>query len=102
MLNKTEYDKVSKQYFKTLDQYVPVVDRVHGGSHPEFHNVRELYNDIVDLSKGPEAQKAGLYDVFDNLRKITSDYTVPDDVCESYEAVYKMLEELDLACRNSY
>ncbi len=41
MLNKTEYDKVSKQYFKTLDQYVPVVDRVHGGSHPEFHKVRE-------------------------------------------------------------
>ena len=102
MSNKTKYDKVSKQHFKTLDQYVPVVDRVHGGSHPEFHKVRELYTDIVNLSKDAAAQKTGLFDVFDELRKVTDDYTVPDDVCESYEAVYKMLEELDLACRNSY
>ncbi len=102
MSDKTEYDQIRKQYFKTLDQYVPVVARVHGGSHPEFHKVRELYERIVSISKDPDTQKAGIKDIFDELRKVTSDYTVPGDVCESYEAVYKMLEELDLSCRNSY
>lgn len=102
MSEKVEFDKISKQYFKTLDQYVPVVARVHGGSHPEFHKVRELYDKIVSLSKDPDLQKTGTKDVFDELREVTNDYTVPDDVCESYEAVYKMLEELDLSCRNSY
>ena len=31
------------------------------------------------------------------LREITDNYTVPGDVCESYEAVYNMLAELDKA-----
>jgi len=31
------------------------------------------------------------------LRETTNNYTVPDDVCESYEAVYNMLSELDKA-----
>ena len=39
-----------------------------------------------------------LIDEFNDLRKITHDYEIPSDVCESYEAVYNMLEKLD----NSY
>jgi iron-sulfur cluster repair protein YtfE (RIC family) len=31
------------------------------------------------------------------LREITDNYTVPDGVCESYEAVYNMLAEIDEA-----
>ncbi len=34
---------------------------------------------------------------FSRLREITGNYTVPGDVCESYEAVYKMLAEIDAA-----
>ena len=34
---------------------------------------------------------------FVKLREITDNYTVPGDVCESYEAVYNMLAELDKA-----
>ncbi len=34
---------------------------------------------------------------FTRLRAVTDNYTVPSDVCESYEAVYKMLLELDQA-----
>ncbi|MGI6499248.1 MAG: hypothetical protein ACOX0U_10745 [Oscillospiraceae bacterium] len=43
-------------------------------------------------SKRPE-----LNEEFARLREVTNDYTVPDDVCESYEAVYNMLAELDKA-----
>ena len=38
-----------------------------------------------------------LNEEFAQLREITNNYTVPEDVCESYEAVYKMLAELDQA-----
>ena len=38
-----------------------------------------------------------LHEEFVMLREITGDYTVPSDVCESYEAVYSMLFELDKA-----
>jgi regulator of cell morphogenesis and NO signaling len=34
---------------------------------------------------------------FARLREITDDYTVPGDVCETYEAVYGMLADLDKA-----
>ena len=34
---------------------------------------------------------------FARLREITGGYTVPGDVCETYEAVYNMLAELDRA-----
>ena len=43
-----------------------------------------------------EKQKA-LKEEFVKLREITDNYTVPGDVCESYEAVYNMLAELDKA-----
>ena len=32
---------------------------------------------------------------FEKLREVTDHYTVPGDVCETYEAVYKTLEEAD-------
>lgn len=37
---------------------------------------------------------------FKQLREITDNYTVPGDVCESYEAVYNMLSELDDAYKS--
>ena len=41
--------------------------------------------------------KTDLTEEFARLRVITDHYTVPSDVCESYEAVYRMLAELDEA-----
>ena len=34
---------------------------------------------------------------FKSLREVTNNYAIPSDVCESYEAVYNMLEEVDTA-----
>lgn len=88
---------MSKNHFKTLEQYVPVVARVHGASHPEFHEVRKLFDIINQKTKEAGAGKPELDEEFAKLREITNNYTVPADVCESYEAVYKMLAELDKA-----
>lgn len=74
-----------------LEMVIPIVDRVHGPHHPEFHEVREVYNDLekkLEAHQDPENE-------FIKLRQLTQDYTVPGDVCETYEAVYNMLAELD-------
>lgn len=89
------YIKANERNFKTLEQYVPIVDRVHGASHPEFHDVRRLFDDINNKAKKAGADNLELDIEFKQLREITANYTVPSDVCESYEAVYNMLAELD-------
>ena len=82
---------------KTLELYVPIVARVHGGTHPEFHEVREIYDDIVKKVNEAGKEKAELSEDFAKLRKVTNNYTIPAYVCESYEAVYNILAELDKA-----
>lgn len=76
---------------------MPIVARVHGGTHPEFHKVRETYDIIVKKAKTAGKEKPELNADFIKLREVTSNYTIPADVCESYEAVYNMLAELDKA-----
>lgn len=82
---------------KTLEQYVPIVDRVHGGTHPVFHQVRSLFEAINIKIKEAGSGLPDLKDEFAKLREITDNYSIPEDVCEAYEAVYRMLGELDKA-----
>lgn len=97
MAKQSAFNKAKEKHFKTLEQYVPIVARVHGGSHPEFHEVRNLFDSIIRKTKEAESEKPEIGGEFSRLREITNNYTVPDDVCESYEAVYNMLAELDKA-----
>ena len=94
MSEQLTFSQAKEKNLKTLKQYVPVVARVHGGSHPEFHDVRKVFDTIVEKAN---EEKPQLNEEFAKLREITDDYKVPGDVCESYEAVYKMLAELDNA-----
>lgn len=91
------FNEVKESKFKTLEQYVPVVARVHGGNHPEFHEVRMLFDTINKKTKEAGSERPELKDEFSKLREITDNYAVPGDVCESFEAVYNMLAELDKA-----
>ncbi|NLL66527.1 MAG: iron-sulfur cluster repair di-iron protein, ric [Clostridiaceae bacterium] len=97
MSTKLTFNQVKESHFKTLGQYVPIVARVHGGTHPEFHEVRKLFDAIIKKTKEAGLEKPELNEEFAQLRKITDNYTVPGDVCESYEAVYNMLAESDKA-----
>lgn len=97
MSRQLTFDQVKERHFKTLGQYVPIVARVHGGNHPEFHKVRKLYDEIVRKTKEAGSEKPELNEEFAQLREITDNYTVPGDVCESYAAVYNMLAEADKA-----
>ena len=90
-----KFNQVKDKNIETLELYVPIVARVHGGSHPEFHNVKRLFDEMNVKMKAAGLDKPELDSEFKELRKITNNYTVPADTCESYEAVYNMLSELD-------
>lgn len=87
--------KIIEGHFKTLESYVPIVARVHGASHPEFYEVQELFNIINKKVKELGFEKVDIKEELAKLREVTNYYKVPNDVCESYEAVYKMLAEVD-------
>ena len=93
------FEEAKEKYFQTLEQYVPVVSRVHGDKHPEFHEVRKLLDTIIEKTKEAGTNKPELDAEFAKLRELTGNYTVPGDVCESYEAVYNILAEIDKAYR---
>lgn len=93
----TKFNAVKEENFEKLDQFTPVVDRVHGSNHPEFHEVKDIWFQINDKTEEAGSDKPELDTEFSRLREITSNYEVPGDVCETYEAVYNMLEEVDTA-----
>ena len=99
MKNNSTFNEAKKTTFQTLKQYVPIVARVHGGHHPEFHEVRKLLDTIIEKTKEAGTNKPELDAEFAKLRELTGNYTVPGDVCESYEAVYNILAEIDKAYR---
>jgi iron-sulfur cluster repair protein YtfE (RIC family) len=96
-MSSQTFKEITKNNMKTLGQYVPIVARVHGDNHPEFHEVHKLFDIINSKIKEAGSEKPELNAEFTKLREITDNYTVPDDVCESYEAVYNMLAEVEKA-----
>lgn len=96
MTNLT-FNEAKEKHFERLNQFTPIVDRVHGENHPEFHEVKDLWETIYEKTEAAGSDKPALDPEFAKLREITADYEVPGDVCESYEAVYNMLEEVDAA-----
>jgi len=96
-MSKQLFNQVKESNFKKLEQFVPIVARVHGANHPEFHEVHSVFDTIIKKAKEAGAEMPELNEEFAALRKITNNYTVPGDTCESYAAVYNMLAEVDKA-----
>ena len=89
------FKEVKDSNIDLLNQYVPIVKRVHGREHPEFIEVARVFEDLS--KKLGKDDFENLKPLFMELREITNNYQVPSDVCESYEAVYVNLEILDKA-----
>lgn len=96
-MKKNEFLQDKETYLDRLAMFVPIVDKVHGKHHPEFHDVRRVFETMKDKI---EKEYFILDNEFKELKTITNNYEVPNDVCESYEAVYHMLENLNNAYNN--
>lgn len=93
------FAEVIKEHFPLLEQYTPVLVRVHGGSHPELAQVLEVFEKINAKVQEKGIEAADLTAEFEELRKVTGNYAIPSDGCETYVATYEMLEEADKAYR---
>ena|SRR5690625_3487433 len=91
----TTFNKIVKESFETLDLYTTAITRAHGENHPEAFEVRELFEVMNEKIKEAGTSKPNLDAEFNQLRAITDNYTIPEDVCETYEGVYSMLSEAD-------
>ncbi|MER2063386.1 MAG: iron-sulfur cluster repair di-iron protein, ric [Alkalibacterium sp.] len=91
------FDAVVEEHFPTLEIYTLPVTRAHGKNHPEVFRVHELFETMNAKVKESGAEKPELDEEFTELREVTSQYAVPNDACETYEAVYEMLSEADEA-----
>ncbi|NCU17500.1 iron-sulfur cluster repair di-iron protein, ric [Pallidibacillus pasinlerensis] len=89
--------EVVTNYVEKLDLYTNAITKAHGQHHPETFEVKELYEMIREKVKNAGENKPNLDSEFARLRKVTGNYTIPQDVCETYVATYKMLSEVDEA-----
>lgn len=49
----------------------------------------------VDIINELETEHTGAGDILKELRVVTHDYSIPEDVCETFELTYKKLQELE-------
>ena len=89
------FNEVVEDYFSKLDLFTSAITRAHGKNHPEAFEVRELFEAINTKVKEAGKNKPNLDVEFTQLQKITDNYTIPGDVCETYAGVYNMLSEVD-------
>lgn len=61
----------------------------------EKTNSKDDLNKAVDIINDLEAEHTGAGDILKELRVVTDDYRIPDDVCETFEKTYKKLQEME-------
>lgn len=124
-----------KNKIPEIKQYVHKIAQVHGGSHPELHQLKEAFGELAEELKNhmqkeeeilfpyirhlqeavmnnqkPEEPSFGSVENpirmmeqehhdagenMDQIRSITSGYTLPEDACASYQFAFQMLEEFE-------
>lgn len=55
----------------------------------------ELQGQISKVLEETEDEHEGAGNILKELRKITAEYTVPDDGCRTYELAYSMIQEIE-------
>src|SRR5690625_4142257 len=91
------FNEIVTNHFEDLDLFTTAITRAHGKSHPEAFEVRKLFEKINSKVQEAGTKKSDLNEEFSQLNEVTNNYKVPGDVCETYEAVYQMLSEAEIA-----
>ena len=62
--------------------------------YEESKSLDDLYK-AVDIIDDLETEHTGAGDILKELRVVTNDYSIPEDVCQTFELTYKKLQELE-------
>ncbi|QLK86401.1 iron-sulfur cluster repair di-iron protein, ric [Staphylococcus sp. 17KM0847] len=85
-----------KDYFEsnhdTLELYTQAITKAHGKNHPEVFEVRKIYKSIQDKA---QHNNWDLSNAFLELRRLTNQYMIPNDACETMTQTYQMLKHFD-------
>ncbi|MDF2948629.1 MAG: ScdA [Sedimentibacter sp.] len=69
-------------------QYPAIKEYQKSGSLDDIKKAVEIINDL-------ETEHTGAGNILKELSEITKDYSIPDDVCETFEKTYNKLKELE-------
>ncbi|MDE3740889.1 DUF542 domain-containing protein [Maribacter polysaccharolyticus] len=79
----------------TLDRFFPAIDDILSLDNPSaeitFKQMETLRGAIDVIT----AEKSPLVDLFNKIANLSSNYTVPEDACNSYRSLYQNLQQLD-------
>lgn len=89
----SKYSELREEYFPNLETYTLAITRAHGKHHPETFKVHELFDKIEAKTKANEDVSAE----YQEIRRLTDNYTIPADACPTMEKTYNFLHDLDHA-----
>lgn len=89
----TYLEIVNSSDLDELNKILPVVQRVHGGNHPELSRVGEIYTDILNGIKSGKSSE-GMVKLLDELKSITGSFMAPADACATFCRTYELLAKL--------
>lgn len=122
-IEDTHHGYLRKALPKTAE-LLNVILRVHGKNHPELFEVYSLFgqlktdleqhllkeetmlfpdfedsiankNEILHLTKTIINEHEAAGEILAKLRKVTKEYSLPEDGCETFAKTYEMLEEIE-------
>lgn len=86
-----KYQTFLTERLEQLDKFTRAIGKVHGGNHPELHEVREVFLQMKEeIDKNPAADVRAY---LEKIETLSSHYTVPSDACQTYAATYELLKE---------
>lgn len=84
-----------EENFEMLNLYTTAITRAHGKSHPETFQVRNLFEALQRKLENIENEIPAIAVELNELRTVTNNYKIPEDVCETYAKTYQMLSTFD-------
>ncbi len=98
MPEKNNLPQAIRGPMQELGQLLPVVQRVHGGAHPELIDVGRLFVALQErLEAGATAEESCR--LMDEIRGLTKNYTAPEDACQAFRRTYAALAKVDGSLR---
>lgn len=86
--------KSVQESFKTLNMFLPRVQKIHRAEHPELMEVEQVTDELqAVLEDGMDTGRTTV--LLERLRSLTKNYAIPSNACPAYKNAYKALSQID-------